>query len=179
MIIGKKVQIQNITNFENGGIEDLSKDYYEIIAFTFSDTDYFCIWCDPEDGDPHFETKGKRLFFQLEKKPIADYIYIKGSSYENTTEYDFNNINCDDCNDYLNKWNIIDDLSKTLKIDFIGNHDNYTDLYSKFVYGSNLPTMNNIGIEYIPSFDKEEKQQIENVTKDMIRILKLALEIDD
>ena len=48
-----------------GGIEDLSKDYYEIIAFTFSDTDYFCIWCDPEDGDPHFETKGKRLFFQL------------------------------------------------------------------------------------------------------------------
>lgn len=79
----------------------------------------------------------------------------------------------------MNKWNIIDDLSKTLKIDFIGNHDNYTDLYSKFVYGSNLPTMNNTGIEYIPSFDKEEKQQIENVTKDMIRILKLALEIDD
>lgn len=38
--------------------------------------------------------------------------------------------------------------------------------------------MNNTDKKYIPSFDKEELRQIANVTNDMTRVLKLALEID-
>ncbi|MBP5438967.1 MAG: hypothetical protein J6Y30_13405 [Treponema sp.] len=76
----------------------------------------------------------------------------------------------------MNKWNIIDDLSKTLEIDFIGNHDDYTNLYSKFVYGSNILALNTSGKKYIPTFDKEEKIKIANVTEDMIKVLNLAFD---
>lgn len=106
--------------------------------------------------------------------------YCKREHFQNPSfvSNSFDILDYHDCNDYLNKWNIIDDLSKTLEIDFVGNLDEYTDLYSKFVFGSNIPALNTSGKEYIPVFDEEEKSQIANVTKDMIRILKFALGLD-
>ena len=83
-----------------------------------------------------------------------------------------------DCSLFLDKWNVVGDIAKTLNCDFVGNQDSCTKLYSKFVYGANLPTMNNTDKKYIPSFDKEELRQIANVTNDMAGVLKLALEID-
>lgn len=106
--------------------------------------------------------------------------YCKKEHFQNPSfvSNNFDILDYHDCNDYLNKWNIIDDLSKTLEVDFVGNLDEYTDLYSKFVFGSNIPALNTSGKEYIPVFDEEEKSQIANVTKDMIRILKFALGMD-
>jgi hypothetical protein len=51
-------------------------------------------------------------------------------------------------------------------------------LYSKFVYGSNLPALNTSEKKYIPDFDDEEKLQIDSITNDMIRVLEFALGID-
>ena len=118
------------------------------------------------------------MLFESDEECIKSFLYKNNYKYEHVSQYNFDENDYSDCNDYLNKWNIIDDLSKTLEIDFIGNLDEYTDLYSKFVFGSNIPALNTSGKEYIPVFDEEEKSQIANVTNDMIRILKFALGLD-
>jgi len=156
----------------------LNNNYYEIVMFIYKYEHFFCIWCDPEEGEPYFEKRGESLFFENNEECIKKFFHEKNYKCGHISQYNFDKIDYSDCNDYLNKWNIIDDLSKTLEIDFIGNHDEYTDLYSKFVYGSNIPALNTSGKEYVPVFDTEEKSQIANVTKDMIRILKFALGMD-
>ena len=156
----------------------LDDNYYEIVSFIYKHKHFFCIWCNPEEGEPYFEKSGTSLLFENSEECIKNFLHKNNYKYEHVSQYNFDENDYSDCNDYLNKWNIIDDLSKTLEIDFIGNHDEYTDLYSKFVYGSNIPALNTSGKEYVPVFDTEEKSQIANVTKDMIRILKFALGMD-
>ena len=176
--IGKKVQIRSITNLENREIEVLNNNYYEIVSFIINHTEYFCIWCDPEVGEPHFVKSATRVLLENNKKELVAYMNKEGLKYETISQYNFDILNYNDSNDYLNKWNIIDDLSRSLEIDFLGNHDDYTGLYSKFVYGSNLPALNTSEKKYIPDFDDEEKLQIDSITNDMIRVLEFALGID-
>ena len=154
-----------------------SETEFCIIEFTICNISRYLLWC--TDDEDYFLTDGnKRLICFSQKEELEE--YCKKGHFQNPSfvSNNFDILDYHDCNDYLNKWNIIDDLSKTLEIDFIGNHDDYTGLYSKFVYGSNLPALNTSGKKYIPVFDKEETHQIENLTKAMIAILNLALGIN-
>lgn len=148
-----------------------------IIEFTLCNISRYSLWC-TDDKDYFLTDRNKKLVYFSQKEKMEE--YCKREHFQNPSfvSNNFDILDYHDYNDYLNKWNIIDDLSKTLEVDFIGNLDEYTDLYSKFVFGSNIPALNTSGKEYIPVFDKEEKSQIANVTNDMIRILKFALEVD-
>ena len=159
-----------------GGIEDLNKDITIIIVnITIFTQNYYSIWYDYDN----FLLNDDTILTFRSADEAQDYCIHKFNEKTDIWNLNFDDAIISDCSLFLDKWNVVGDIAKTLNLDFIGNRKEFTNLYSKFVYGSNLPTMNNTGIEYIPSFDEEEKQQIENVTKDMIRILKLALEIDD
>lgn len=148
-----------------------------IIEFTLCNISRYLLWC-TDDKDYFLTDRNKKLVYFSQKEKMEE--YCKKEHFQNPSfvSNNFDILDYHDCNDYLNKWNIIDDLSKTLEVDFVGNLDEYTDLYSKFVFGSNIPALNTSGKEYIPVFDEEEKSQIANVTKDMIRILKFALGMD-
>ena len=164
---------------KNGGIESLNNETeFCIVEFTLCNISRYLLWC-TDDKDYFLTDSDKKLVYFPQKEKMEE--YCKKWYYQNPSfvSNNFDIMDYHNCNDYLDKWNNIEDLSKTLNIDFIGNHDDHTYLYSKFVYGSNLPALNTSGKKYIPTFDEEEKQQIENVTNDMIRILKFALEIDD
>ena len=144
-----------------------------IVEFYFSGKPFYLIWC-TDDNDYFFTNENSVVHFR-QRNSVEKYCKEQAFDEPSFVSFDFDDIDYNNCNDYLNKWNIIDDLSKSLKIDFIGNHDEYTDLYSKFVYGSNIPALNTSGKKYVPTFTDEERRQIENLTHDMTRILKIAL----
>lgn len=146
-----------------------------IVELKFLGVSFYSIWC-TDENDYFLASENKIVCFRR-RELAEEYILERTVSGASFTSFDFDQLDYKNCSDYLGKWNIIDDLSNTLKIDFIGSHDEYTGLYSKFVYGANIPALNVSNKKYIPVFDVKEQRQIKNVTKDMIKILKLALEI--
>ena len=151
--------------------EDITITIINIILFT---QNYYSIWF---DYDSFLLDNNKLLVFNS-CDDIQNYCIHKYNEKADVWTLNFDETIIYDYSLFLDKWNVVGDIAKTLNYDFVGNQDSYTKLYSKFVYGANLPTMNNTDKKYIPTFDKEEKIKIANVTKDMIRILNLALEID-
>ena len=151
--------------------EDITVVLINIILFAQS---YYSIWF---DYDSFLLNDNKLLVFHS-FDDVQNYCMHKYNKKANVWTLNFDETTISDCSLFLDKWNVVGDIAKTLNCDFVGNKDSCTNLYSKFVYGANLPTMNNTDKKYIPSFDKEELHQIANVTNDMTRVLKLALEID-
>ena len=146
-----------------------------IVNITFFTQNYYSIWFDYDN----FLLNGDKMLVFQSSDDAQNYCIHEFNEKVNVWNLNFDEIIVSDCSLFLDQWNVVGDIAKSLNLDFIGNHDDYTYLYSKFVYGSNIPALNTSGKKYIPTFDEEEKQQIENVSKDMIRILKFALEIDD
>ena len=151
--------------------EDITVVIINIILFAQS---YYSVWFDYDS----FLLNGNRLLVLHSFDDVQNCCMHKYNKKANVWTLNFDKTTISDCSLFLDKWNVVGDIAKTLNCDFVGNQDSCTKLYSKFVYGANLPTMNNTDKKYIPSFDKEELHQIANVTNDMTRVLKLALEID-
>lgn len=146
-----------------------------IVCFYIDEKNYFLSW-ECEESLFLLDSKGNLLFWNAVEELKKNLPSI--SFDDDVTYYNFNTFEYSDCEDFLNKWNIVDDLSKSIGMDFIGNDDDYTSLYSKFVYGSNIPALNTSGKKYVPKFSEEELEKIENVKKDMIKILKSAFKIE-
>ncbi len=160
---------------KNGEIEDLNNsEFYEVI-FDYKKNKYYTIW-ETNDVDRFLLRNGNILFFN-KKEELNEFCIENNIVIENSVLYNFDKIDANNCSDYLNKWNIIDDLSKSVGMKFIGDCNGYTNLYSKFVYGSNIPSLNTSEEKYVPSFSKEELLEIQSIKNDMIRILKAALDI--
>ena len=145
-----------------------------IVNITIFTQNYYSIWF---DYDNFLLNDDKMLVFHS-SDDAQNYCIHNYNEKVDVWDLNYDETIISDCPLFLDKWNVVGDIAKTLNLDFIGNQDEYTNLYSKFVYGSNLPTMNNTGKKYFPTFDEEEEKQVENVKKDMIRILKIELEID-
>lgn len=146
-----------------------------IVNITIFAQNYYFIWFDFDS----FLLNGDKMLVFRSSDDAQNYCIHEYNQKIEVWNLNFDEIIFSDCSLFLDRWNVVGDIAKTLNLDFIGNHDDYTYLYSKFVYGSNIPALNTSGKKYIPTFDEEEKQQIENISKDMIRILKFALEIED
>jgi hypothetical protein len=69
----------------------------------------------------------------------------------------------------LNYWNIIDDVSNSLEIDFIGKEEKYNKLYDKMFRGCNTPANT---FEYNIIWSKEELDMIKEVMRACISISK-------
>ncbi|MBR4374860.1 MAG: hypothetical protein IKP49_10915 [Treponema sp.] len=154
----------------------MSENFCEIVGFVLESEKYFLIWCSPDEGDDYFENYSSRVVAFRDKKSADDYLLSKNRKADKcTTVFDFDALDFSDCSDFLDKWNIIDDFAKSVSRDFIGNGDDFTPLYSKFVRGSNLPALNTSGKIYTPAFVAEELEQIESVKRDMLNVLKSVL----
>ena len=155
-----------------GGAEALNEDFTLIIInILFSAKEYYIIWFDYES----FLMDENQLLILYSPEDAQRYCVQKCNERTDIWALNFDEELISGYPTFLDKWNVIGDIANTLKIDFIGNHDEYTDLYSKFVYGSNIPALNTSGKKYVPTFTDEERRQIENLTHDMTRILKIAL----
>ncbi|MBP1046601.1 hypothetical protein I6N96_09905 [Enterococcus sp. BWM-S5] len=70
-----------------------------------------------------------------------------------------------DNSEFLTLWNFFDDVSFSIKKIFIGNGNDYDNIYVKLFHGNNLPTINTSGKEYVPEWNDNEIIKIRNVMK--------------
>lgn len=153
----------------------MSENEYYLIEFRFNKTICFSIWCS-EERDETFLTRYDGILIAFSSKNNAyKYCDLNDFTIESEVLYDFNTIDYKNTNDFLNKWNIISDLAKTLQFDFIGDSNEFNELYKKFLCGCNLPTMNEHTEQYTPIFSSEDKTQIINLIIGMRETLEKAL----
>lgn len=138
---------------------------YYVIRITINRKSFFLLWnCEYE---PVFLTdeNGKPVFFGslAELNAFAE---KKGLELdEEITEYDLDDITVTaetlDCNEVIEKWNIISDLSLTVGAEFSGEDKRYNGIYDKLFYGCNLPAMNHP--PYTPEWSAEEIAEINRI----------------
>ena len=141
-----------------------------ITCMIYKNIKVYLLWV---DYDFFENSSGVIKTFQNEES-AQEFCKNKYGMMTDVWEENFNDLNMHDYSLYLDKWNVIGDLAKTMKEDFIGNYDDYNPLYKKYVCACNLPALNTSGKTYVPSFDEDEKEQIVNLTKDMCRILEIV-----
>ena len=53
----------------------LDDNYYEIVSFIYKHKHFFCIWCNPEEGEPYFEKSGTSLLFENSEECIKNFLH--------------------------------------------------------------------------------------------------------
>ena len=83
-----------------------------IIEFTVCNISRYLLWC-TDDKDYFLTDKNKKVVYFSQKEKMEE--YCKKGHFQNPSfvSNNFDILDYHDCNDYLNKWNIIDDLSNT------------------------------------------------------------------
>ncbi|MCH5292236.1 MAG: hypothetical protein J1E07_00645 [Treponema sp.] len=119
-----------------------------IVEFKYRNSVFYAIWC--TDEDDYFFTQDDALVCFPTWEATEKYCAEKNFGEPAFASFDFGGIDPKNCNDYLKKWNTIDDLARTLKIGFLGNENFCTDLYVKFVCSANIPALNTSGKNTVP-----------------------------
>jgi len=169
-----------------GGIEDLNNkeleiEYY-VVNFIFSENEnYYTLWYTSDsDGFVLADNQTKIKSFQNEKaaKMFANErklnlidektdIICNESKLLYSQEMSYNML--------LSFWNIISDVSNSLKLDFYGDCEENTFIYNKIFYSCNLPSIKKEGNSYYPKWSRKEKDLIEEIINEGIKILSEAL----
>ncbi len=153
-------------------------DRYYICKFILDKMIYYCLW--HSDTDDFFKINEDIVYCNSVediKKIIKNENLIVG---EEIAEYDcekiekFSKNNILSPNEILNFWNILMDLSKSLKVNFIGNDrtKKIDKIYAKLFYGCNLPAITPENEEYIPVWTKKEIRKIKEIIENGLFILR-------
>ncbi|MBO4759867.1 MAG: hypothetical protein J5505_07405, partial [Spirochaetaceae bacterium] len=109
-----------------------------IVNITIFTQNYCFIWFDFDS----FLLNGDKMLVFRSSDDAQNYCIHEYNQKIDVWNLNFDEIIFSDSSLFLDRWNVVGDIAKTLNLDFIGNHDDYTYLYSKFVYGSNIPALN-------------------------------------
>lgn len=140
-------------------------DNYYIIKITLCRREFFLLWnCEYE---PVFlvNENGKPIFFGslADLKAFTEKNNIELD--EEITEYDLDDITVTaemlDCNDVVQKWNIMSDLALSVGEDFSGEEKRCNGLYDKLFFGCNIPAMKHP--PYTPEWNAEEITEINRI----------------
>ncbi len=150
-----------------------------IIDFKIKNKNFYCLWY--SDKEEMFVINKKKLIYFnniLELKERYDNIY---KIDKKIVTYDIDQIirTCNsndklfDYKQIMDFWNIISDLSKTLKTDFYGNSREkiIDNVYNKLFRSLNLPIVTEPGKEYNPVWTEEEQDVIKKMLIDGISLL--------
>lgn len=146
-----------------------NREYYAV-KIIFQQKEFYSIWITADDGDYFFQADNQIEIF-LTKTELQSFCEKHKIKIESESLYDFDSINYEDCNLFINFWNLIADLAKTLGVSFVGDKDEYLNIYKKLLCGCNLPTMNRDLRKFVPNFSDEEIKELKLVVSDMKNIL--------
>lgn len=149
-----------------------NNEYYAV-KFKIQQRNFFSIWISGQNGDS-FLKKNNQLVFFSNSKDLYNFCKENYITIESESAFDFDVIDHTDCNNMINLWNIISDLSKTLGLFFIGDTNAMIDIYKKLLCGCNLPALNQCSEKYKPLFSDSEIAAINNVISNMKEIVKTA-----
>ena len=152
---------------------------YYLISFTYNQVVHYCIWVSSGEDYVLSDENGIVFFYSIEM--LMKYAFKRELVIEKTTiaEYNVDNIKkwCNDlhnsnidCVEVLNFWNICSDFANGMRIGFLGDDEEYNEIYEQILYGNNLFT-DNYEKRYVPRFSKEEMEIIKRVLLDGVRII--------
>lgn len=157
---------------------------YFTFVFIIKNTKHYSIWYSDEDDGFIIESSKIKTFCNMDEMKC----YARDNNYELETEYtemQFDtainiatkkNIENEDinCKYLLDFWNIVSDIANSVGDVFIGDTREGTinSIYNKLFYGNNLEAIKKNGEDFIPTWNKYEKNELLNVTNDGIRILR-------
>ena len=150
---------------------------YYVIRITLNRKHFFLLWnCEYE---PVFlmDENGKPVFFGslAELNAFAEKNDIELD--EEITEYDLDDITVTaemlDCNEVIQKWNIMSDLALSVGEDFSGEDKRFNDIYDKLFFGCNLPAVNHP--PYTPEWNAEEIAEINRILAEGATIFKRVI----
>ncbi len=151
---------------------------YYIVVFVSKGRKYFTIWyTDDKDGFV-LNSQGRIEIFKTEND-VREFLQKKQiKPGEKVTHFDCDEIGAMnyehiDCSKVLDFWNIITDISYSVKEDFVGGtkRDDTLNIYDKLFYGCNLSTSNRMDEKYIPEWSAKEKKTLSSVIGDGLRII--------
>ncbi len=149
-----------------------------VVEIIINEIRKYLLWYSNEN-DGFFCSNDNILYFN-NNADCLDYAKMKGMTIEKEyTVYDLNLIkdwiitpNKDiDCNYFLEIWNLFNDISFSLNVDFIGNYHSTNSVYDKLFFGCNLPSISYTSKDYIPRWTYDEIEMIKNVFLNGLNII--------
>lgn len=159
------------------------KIYYKI-KFKYFSEEKWALWY-TSDKDGVIIENGKIYCFDSESS-LKIFCKKKNINFEDeVTEYRIDEIerwvNAEiievDCQMILEFWNIIEDISESVKITFYKRTNISERIYRKLFYGNNLKSINISGKEYIPEWSDEELKTLKNILEQALLFIKKQLSI--
>jgi hypothetical protein len=150
-----------------------------MVVFKVKNIEYYTIWFTNDICGFIIESNTIKYFNN--KDDLGKYCDDKGLSYDNDDDYyDVDKLlicineknKIIDCEFILNFWNIISDISKSINIPFVGDNDDFNDIYHKLFYGNNLPSINTSNKKYVPNWSLCELNQLYVVMENGSKIIK-------
>lgn len=155
---------------------------YYIIKFEYYSEEKWALWY-TSDKDGVITENGKIYCFDSERS-LKIYCRKMNINFEKeVTEYRIDKIerwvNAKvievDCQMILKFWNIVDDISESVKKVIYKRTDISERIYEKLFYGNNLKSINTSGREYVPKWSDEELEVLKNILKQALIFIKKQL----
>ena len=136
---------------------------YYIIKFEYYSEEKWALWF-TSDKDGVITENGKIYCFDSERSLKIYCRKMNINSEEEVEEYRIDEIekwvNTEsievDCRMILEFWNIVDDISESVKKSIYKRTDISERIYEKLFYGNNLKSINTSGRVYVPKWSDEE-----------------------
>lgn len=157
---------------------DEEKKHFAVL-FIYEYEQHYSIWI--SDDQDSLMTENEKIILFSDMLSLKKYCERKRLSLEEgIAEYDIDKLagwvdeesSTIDVSFILDFWNVFMDVSNSVKELFVGNEEEYSDLYRKLFYGNNLPTINTSENDYIPVWNEHEVDQIKFIMKSGIKLFR-------
>lgn len=157
------------------------KLYYKI-KFKYFSKEKWTLWY-TSDKDGVITENGKMYCFDCESSLEIYCGEMHINFEEEVTEYRIDEIerwvNTEgievDCRMILEFWNIVDDISESVKKTIYKKTDISERIYEKLFYGNNFKSINTSGREYVPEWSNEELKVLKTILEHALLFIKNQL----
>jgi hypothetical protein len=165
----------------------MKREYY-FCSCRLDQKDCHIIWFSNDEDGVHLNSENKIVSFgnseSLTSYAEKQNLLIKD---EMPAFYDFENLEKTlgnkkfevDCVQFLNAWNLFDDISRSLGENFDPDHKITKEIYNKLFWGNNLPAVTPEGEWYEPDWKRKELEIIREVLLNGIAIFRRNLKYTD
>jgi hypothetical protein len=165
----------------------MEREYY-FCGCRLDEKDYYFIWFSDEEDRVYLNREGDFVVFndlkkivtyaQQQKLPIKDeepVFYNLDKLEKKLSDKSFKV----DCVEFLNVWNLLDDISRSVEGNFNSDRNATYKIYEKLFWGNNLPAVTPKGKYYEPIWRKRELEIIREVLSRGIGIFRDNLKFID
>ena len=159
-------------------------NYYPL-KIILQSINYYCLW--HSDDKDTIIMRNNSILSYSEASDLNEYCQNLGIiTNTEITEYNLDQfyewLSSDktniDCKEFLNFWNIANDLAYSAGDIFYGDNDDAYNVYDKLFHGNNLPSVNTSPYKYIPVWPDDEIEVIEKAIQSGLSLFEKYLKAE-